>query len=148
MEQLNTPPKLPKPYRPTGVALLTIYALLFAGVFPFLVALFFLIRPDSSVSAFFSPFSLISGLLLNIGIVIFGIGTWQGKEKARIVFMILVSLNYLLIGINNFRVLRSGVIPSDGQTQYLARIIQGVVVPATYLIYFNNDMVKTFFHSK
>ena len=127
--------------RPIGVWILTVYALVFAGIAPLLLSLFLLVSGNSAGN----QISLILSLPLSIGIIISAIGAWQGKEKARIPLLVLITLNYVLIAINNYVLLSSGAVPDEAQLQVWGRVIRDILYPAGYIWYFNSYTTKEFY---
>jgi len=132
-----------KPKRPIGVWILSIYAIIFAGILP-LLALFAIKRSGFNLSVFEALFPII----LAIGIIVSSIGTWQGSNKARISLMVLITVHYVLIAINNTSLLVSGSVRSDVQPQMIGRIIRGIFYPATYIWYFRRPTTMLFYSER
>lgn len=135
-------PQVVQRNRPTGVWLLTLYALIFVGIAPLLLSIFMLVSGNAAGS----EFSILLTLPISIGAILSAIGAWKGKEKARISLLIFVTLNYAFIAINNFLLLRSGQVPDDEQTRLWARVIRGFIYPAVYIWYFNKFTTKEFYN--
>ena len=84
-----------RPDRPLGIWLLTLYALVFAGLAPFLAALGLLgvARSDLGVDAL----SLIYSALSSFFIMVVSVMTWRGNRVAMVLLVALVILHYLLV---------------------------------------------------
>ena len=133
---------LQAPKRPFGVWLLTIYALIFAGIAPLLLSIFMLISGNSAGNTI----GIFLSIALSIGIIKSTIGAWQGKEKFRKYLLILITINYVFIGLNNYLMINSGQVPSDLQNQVWGRVIRGILYPAVYIWYFNKFTTKKFYN--
>ena len=130
-----------KPDRPLGVWLLTIYALVFLGLLPLLLSIMMLLSGSISGNAI----SIIFPLILCAGIVISAIGAWQGNEKARKLFLVLITINYIFIAINNYLMLNSGEVAAELQRQAWGRVIRGVIYPIGFIWYFSKPSTKEFY---
>ena len=75
--------------RPTGVWILTIYALIFVGIAPLLLSIFMLVSGNTAGSVF----SILLSLPISIGVITSAIGAWKGSEKARKSLLVLVTLH-------------------------------------------------------
>ena len=128
--------------RPPGVWILTIYALLFAGLAPLFLSVFLLISGNAAGSVL----GLLFSLLVSIAVIASAIGAWKGSEKARKTLLVFVTLQYVLVALNNFVLLNSGQIPEEEQTRFLGRVLRGFLYPAVYLWYFNRDTTKEFYN--
>jgi len=90
----------PNTQRPLGVWVLTIHSLIFAGIFPIRYLVLFaitgnieqLLGGNRAANTFLS--------VLCTCILFVSIAAWQGKEKARIILVILITIYYLFDGIN------------------------------------------------
>ena len=140
MEQLKTEHYLAIK-RPLGVWFLTIYAAIFAGISPLVLSVGMLGSGGLGTNSVI----LIISMLLNASIIYYSFRTWQGNDRARKTFMILVTMNYLLIAVNNISFLLSGQLTSDDQTILFGRILRGVLYPAIYIWYFNRSTTKLFY---
>ena len=125
--------------RPLGVWVLTIYAGLFVGIIPILVIIFFGASSELGLGLFISiPFY--------IAVMVLAFKTWRGGDrKALNYFLVLVTLNYVLVGINNLIYLISNDIPAEDATRLMGRIIRGVLYPAVYIWYFRKESTLEFF---
>ncbi len=128
--------------RPPGVWILTVYAILLVGIAPLLLSLFLLVSGNSAGNIV----SILLSLPLSIGIIISAIGVWQGKENARKSLLVLVTLHYVLIAINNSLLINSGQVSDEAQTQLWGRVIRGLLYPAIYIWYFNRYTIKEFYN--
>ena len=141
-ENIAPSPVTQKAPRPIGVWILTVYAILLAGIAPLLLSIFLLVSGNTAGNGI----SIFLSLPLSIGIIISAIGAWQGKERARKSLLVLITLHYVLIGINNYLMLNSGQVPEETQTQLWGRVIRGILYPAIYIWYFNKNTTKEFYN--
>lgn len=131
--------------RPTGVWFFTLYALIFAGIAPLAVAIVVLLSGNQGLFSM----SLVFSILLNASIIYYAFRTWQGNDRARKIFLVLVTANYAFIGLNNLYLLVTGqVTAADDQIRLFGRVLRGVLYPAVFLWYFNRPTVKDFFDAK
>ena len=128
--------------RPIGVWILTIYALIFAGLAPLLLSVFMLISGNAPGNVLGILFSL----PVSIGVITSAVGAWRGSEKARKSLLIFVTLHYVLVALNNFVLINSGQVPDEEQTRLLGRMLRGFIYPAVYLWYFNKYTTKEFYN--
>ena len=128
--------------RPTGVWILTIYALIFVGIAPLLLSIFMLVSGNTAGSVF----SILLSLPISIGVITSAIGAWKGSEKARKSLLVLVTLHYVLVAINNYLFISSGQVPDDEQTRLWGRVLRGFIYPAVYIWYFNKYTTKEFYN--
>ena len=140
-ENLATPQVVQKT-RPTGVWILTIYAWIFVGIAPLLLSVFMLISGNAAGSVF----SILLSLPISIGVIASAIGAWKGSEKARKSLLVLVTLHYVFIAINNYVFISSGQIPDDEQTRLWGRVLRGFIYPAVYIWYFTKYTTKEFYN--
>jgi hypothetical protein len=142
MENSQASQAAPKASRPPGVWILTVYAILLVGIAPLLLSLFLLVSGNSAGNIV----NILLSLPLSIGIIISAIGAWQGKENARKSLLVLVTLHYVLIAINNYLLINSGQVSDVAQTQLWGRVIRGLLYPAIYIWYFNRYIIKEFYN--
>jgi len=135
-------PQVVQKTRPTGVWILTIYALIFVGIAPLLLSVFMLISGNAAGSTF----SILLSLPISIGVITSAIGAWNGSEKARKALLILVTLHYVFIAINNYILINSGQVPDNEQTRLWGRVLRGFIYPAVYIWYFNKYTTKEFYN--
>ena len=140
-ENVATPQVVQKT-RPTGVWILTIYALIFVGIAPLLLSIFMLISGNAAGSVF----SVLLSLPISVGVIASAVGAWKGNEKARKSLLVLVTLHYVLIAINNYLFISSGQVPDDEQTRLWGRVLRGFIYPAVYIWYFNKYTTKEFYN--
>ncbi len=141
-ENIALPQASPKVSRPTGVWILTIYALIFAGISPLLVLLFIL----TSGNAAGLEIDILLSLPVSIGVITSAIGAWKGSEKARKLLLIFVTLHYVLVAFNNYWMINSGQVPVEEQARHWGRVLRGFIYPALYLWYFNKYTTKEFYN--
>ncbi len=140
-ENVATPQVAQKP-RLTGVWILTIYALIFVGIAPLLLSVYMLISGNTAGNVF----SILVSLPISIGVIASAIGAWKGIEKSRISLLVLVTLHYVFIAINNYIFISSGQVPDDEQTRLWGRVLRGFIYPAVYIWYFNKYTTKEFYN--
>jgi hypothetical protein len=141
-ENVALPQVSPKVSRPVGVWILTIYALIFAGIGPLLVLLFLLISGNAAGI----EIDVLLSLPVSIGVIISAVGAWKGSEKARKSLLIFVTLHYVLVALNNYWVINSGLIPVEEHARHWGRVLRGFIYPALYLWYFNKYTTKQFYN--
>jgi len=128
-------------HRPLGVWILTIFALVFGGIFPLYFEPFDLLR---GYSAFYSSDDVpivILVALLNIASMIASIFTWRGSDIGRISFLILITVLFLRDGI---RVFSWGTRIPDDIDSWL-RYIVDFGFPIFCIWYFNRPSTKEFY---
>ncbi|GJM41689.1 MAG: hypothetical protein DHS20C20_19710 [Ardenticatenaceae bacterium] len=89
-----------KPQRPLGVWLLIIYGAIFAGIVP-LGATLFILTSEEALAVLGNGIEYYFGIALSLAVLIFSFRTWQGNNRARIIFLILITLHYGLLALNN-----------------------------------------------
>ncbi|HSH02226.1 MAG TPA: hypothetical protein VLL52_06855 [Anaerolineae bacterium] len=135
--------------RPLGVTVLTFYAIFAAVLVPlFVVTMPALFLSAAERSGLFSWSDLLLTILLAGSILVAAVKTWQGNNKARWLFLALVTVHYVLLGFNNGMVLLSGGAPAGLETRMMGRVFRGVFYPAVYIWYFNRPYVRAFFGLK
>lgn len=93
--------------RPLGVWILTIYSLIFAGILPLIIVLSFILIGINSLPVLnIEILNTLLILVLTISIITFSILTWKGNNKARITLIILVSIYYIGVSLNNIFILQ------------------------------------------
>lgn len=128
--------------RPTGVWILTIYALIFVGLAPLMLSIFLLVSGNGSGGVL----GVLLSIPISIGVLTSAINAWKGSEQARRFLLVFVTLHYVLIAINNYILIRSGQVPDGEQSQLWGRILRGIIFPAIYIWYFNKRKIKDFFN--
>ena len=140
-EILVTSPVIQKT-RPTGVWILTIYAMIFAGIAPVLLSLFLL----ASGNAAGNVAGILFSLPVSIGVIASAIGAWKGKDNARKSLIFLVTLYYVLLAINNFILINSGQAPDEQLARLWGRVLRGFINPAIYIWYFTKTTTRDFYN--
>jgi hypothetical protein len=131
-----------KKSRPTGVWILTIYALIFVGIAPLLLSIFMLVTGNAAGNVV----SILLSLPISIGVISSAIGAWKGNEKARKSLLVLVTLHYVLIAVNNYFFINSGQVSEDEQIRLWGRVLRGFLYPAIYIWFFNKYTTKEFYN--
>ena len=142
MEENITTPQVIQKTRPTGVWILTIYALIFVGLAPLFLSIFVLITGNAAGN----EVSILLSLPIGIGVISSAVGAWRGSERSRKSLLILVTLHYVLVAINNYFLINSGQVPDDEQSRLWGRVLRGFIYPAVYIWYFNKDTTKEFYN--
>lgn len=122
----TTPTFISETKRPVGVWISTIWAGLFAGLFPVGLVLFFYFGPAKG-SEMMSGFRLLLSLSLGVGIVASAIGAWRGFSVARYALVILVAVHCLLIAYQNYQMAAAGVEVRGSATILWGRVIRSLV---------------------
>ena len=141
-ENIARPPASQTISRPIGVWVLTIYALLFAGIAPLLLSVFILISGNAPGN----EIGILLSLPVSIGVITSAVGAWRGSERARKSLLIFVTLHYFLVALNNYLVITSGQVPDEEGTLLWGRVFRGFTFPVIYLWYFNRDTTKEFYN--
>ena len=136
------PPQVVQKTRPTGVWILTIYAMIFAGIAPVLLSLFIL----ASGNAAGNVAGILFSLTVSIGVVASAIGAWKGNDHARKSLIFFVTLHYVLIAINNFILINAGEAPDEHMARLWARVLRGFLYPAIYIWYFTKTKTRDFYN--
>ncbi len=133
-----------KKRRPIGVWILTVYALLYGGIYQLIF---------TDVLNVLQGYTSIYGkdevpiyyvyAFLSISIIIASMLTWGGLEVGRNSFLVFVTLNFLGNGISNFG--WGTWIPDLDNVSGLIRYITDFVFPLICIWYFNKPSVKEFF---
>lgn len=113
---------------PLGSKLLSLYAIVFAGLAPAVLASFALVR---GLGIF-----LVGNIVFGGVIVFYGIRVFLGDARAVKVFGVLVMLHYFGVTLTN--VLNYGDFPVDSRAHEMAvpRMIRGVLFGAFYAWYY------------
>lgn len=136
-------------HRPIGIWILTIYALIFAGIYPLLLdplELFVLGR-----TAFYSsddvPFILIQ-TFINIGIIFTSVLTWRRWEIARKLFLILTTIYFgWVIQVMFLWITHSSFVnnPISEKIMFWILGIGNIFFVVLNVWYFNKPSIKEFF---
>src|SRR5919109_2944019 len=124
-ENIARPPASQTISRPIGVWVLTIYALLFAGIAPLLLSVFILISGNAPGN----EIGILLSLPVSIGVITSAVGAWRGSERARKSLLIFVTLHYFLVALNNYLVITSGQVPDEEGTLLWGRVFRGFTFP-------------------
>ena len=135
-----------QPKRPLGLWFLMIYTFLFTGLFSLGLAIYLWFSGFMDITPGVNRPSLIIGALISLAIIYFSVQVWLGKEKARKIFIVLIIVNYLLVGINNFLIIQAGVVNSEEETRLWGQVLRSLIYPAFYVWYLNRPVTKQFFH--
>jgi hypothetical protein len=141
-ENIILPQSSQKKARPTGVWILTIYALIFAGIAPLLVYIFLLTSGNADIVGI----DILWSLPITLGVIASAIGAWKGSNKARKFLLFFVTLHYVLVALNNYWVVSAGDIPIADQGRHWGRVLRGFVNPAVFIWYFNKHTTKEFYN--
>jgi lysylphosphatidylglycerol synthetase-like protein (DUF2156 family) len=131
------------PKRLLGIWILTLYALVFAGLMPLTIEALLLFSGLGGESQGVSTVTVVAVIGLSLAIVVTSIATWMGKSRARVFFVFFVTLYYILIALNGLLVQFSGDPSADAFN--ISRILMGFLIPPFYIWYFRRADVKQFF---
>lgn len=139
-----TPPSNTKPKRPLGVWVFTIYSLVYDGIFPLTLAVLLFLQKDFELTA---TNTLIVGvsIVTSLGVIVSAYLTWKGNSKARIWFLILITLYNGLLVANSGYLFYTGQIEQNMIATITGRMVRGIIFPIVYWIYFSRELVKQFF---
>jgi len=126
-----------------GIWILTLYAMVFAGLMPLTIELLLFFSRFGRDSGEISYVTVFAGVALSLAIIVTSILTWKGNDRARFFFVFFVTGHYILIVLNGLLVQFSGD-PAAGLVN-LSRILMGVLIPPFYIWYFRRADVKQFF---
>ena len=135
--------------RPRWVSILTIYFAIFAGLLP-IIATLALFR-SNEVPAFLETDSLsvMVSILLGSGVIASAIGAWRGNNHARIVFLILISVHYLLVALNGLSLFTAGVSLNNAQeTRVVRSVFRGILYPVITIWLLTRPQTVAFFKPK
>ncbi len=115
---------------PIGSKLLSIYAILFAGIAPCALVTTALVNGVISL-----PYAL-GNVGLSVAIVYFGVRVFAGDYSATKMFGILVALNYVGLTVTNAWNIND--FPADSRAEQMAipRMIRGVLFALVYVWYY------------
>lgn len=115
---------------PVGSKLLSIYAIVFAGVVPGALLV------TATVNGVISLPYAFGNIALRIAIIYFGVRVFLGDYSATIAFALLVALNYL--GLTTINVWSMNDLPPDSRATQMAipRMIRGVLFASVYIWYY------------
>jgi hypothetical protein len=115
--------------RPVGVWIATIWAGLFAGLFPLGLVLFFYFGPAKG-SEMMSGFQLALSLSLGVAIIASAVGAWRGVPQARYTLVALVAIHYALLAYQNYQMAAAGIEVRGSTAIPWARVVRSVVTAA------------------
>lgn len=137
-----------KGQRPLGVWLLTIYAGVVKGLFPIVLMLLVWNSSDPLGSELFPMITIVGNIAIGVGIIWSALETWQGKDRGRIIFLILVTLSYGLVAYNNYQGLNSLDLSDSMERAAISRILRGFIYPALYIWYFTRPSTLSFYRQR
>jgi glucan phosphoethanolaminetransferase (alkaline phosphatase superfamily) len=126
---------------PKGVWLLTIFGILFAGVFP----LIGIILKYQDASHAVTIQSIMISFIMSILIIVSGINTLRGKEKGMKFFLTIVSIYYLIIIGANAYYLITHDLDALAQRKLTANIVRSIFWIAVFNWYFRKKDIKEYF---
>jgi type IV secretory pathway VirB2 component (pilin) len=129
----------PTPKRPLGVWLLTIYAVLTGAIMQL-----FALAAAGFIGLELSAGGVLFTLTLALSIVFAAFGAWRGSNKARIALLVLITLHYVVIAINNALLLFDGT-ATGNDVRFIGRILRGFLYPALYIWYFGRRETMQFY---
>jgi hypothetical protein len=139
---LNEP--LPRPDRPLGVSILTIWDGAMAGLLPAFQAVFMVLRGTTDPNDI-SLLTLCLAVGLPIAIVTAAIGTFSGSDRSRLSLLVLVTLYY---GLNAFRdasLIAAGAVSGNALFGAYFGILSAVFWAAVNIWYFLRPRTIAFY---
>ena len=118
--------------RPVGVWVATIWAGLFAGLFPLGLVLFFYFGPAKG-SEIMSGLQLLMSVVLGVGIITSAVGTWRGCPWARYALVVLIAIHYALLTYQNYQMASAGIAVRGSTAIPWVRAIRSVIT-ATIIV--------------
>lgn len=133
--------------RPLGLTLLILYAVIFAGIAPLGLSLYLLFTGQAFAVPGASPDALAMAFVINVLVVYHAVGAWRGRPSAARWFLIMVTVHYVAVALNNLILLQFGELPPQVERARLwGRVIRGGLYPAVYWWYFRRPKTKAYFH--
>ncbi len=126
-----------------GIWILTLYALVFAGLMPLTIEVLPVSPGPGRDPGGISLVTVLAVVALSLAIIVTSILTWKGNDRARAFFVFFVTGYYILTALNGLLVQFSGD-PAAGVVN-ISRILMGVLIPPFYIWYFRRADVKQFF---
>jgi hypothetical protein len=118
---------------------------LFAGALPLVsVLVWFFSEPAQSVLEI-SLFDLVLSTVLGLSIIVSAVGAWRGNKRARIAFLILVTLHYGILACNNLEIALSGLVDESRQLRAWTRMCRNIVWIGICWWYFSSKRAKPFY---
>lgn len=124
-----------KPTRPLGVWFLTLYAAIFAGLLPLLLAVFLLVTGQGG-GGVANLVNLVVTFIICGGVIYAAVGAWRGDDRSRKLLIVMVALYYAMSAVSALLGLLTGLASESQESLMLRRVIRGFVTPAIYLWYF------------
>jgi hypothetical protein len=124
--------------RPFGVWLLTLYAIIAAGVMPLVML------AVQSGTTDVSPLQMAFSGILAVAIIVAGGGAWAGNRGAMLALLVLITLHYGLMGLQFLLLYLSGE-ATQPDSLVLGRAARGILYPLVYIWYFNTGRAKAFY---
>lgn len=133
-----------KPTRPLGVWFLTLYAAIFAGLLPLLLAVFLLVTGQGG-GAMANLVNLVVTFIICGGVIYAAVGAWQGDDRSRKLLIVMVALYYAMTAVSALLGLLTGLASESQESLMLRRVIRGFVTPAIYTWYFRRWEIQDFY---
>lgn len=114
--------------RPIGVSIATIWAGLFAGVFPLGLFLYFYFGPAKG-STMVGGLQLALSLALGLGVIFSAIGARNGSRSARNLLIVLIIVHYGLVAYQNYQLASAGVEIRGSSMIPVGRFVRSIVTP-------------------
>jgi hypothetical protein len=144
---ITSTPVSPSIRRPIGVWIATIWAGLFAGLFPFGLLLLFYFGPaDGAELISVTQFTLFG--TLSASIIVSAVAAWHGISVARYAMAVLVLIHYGLITYQNYNMAIAGVEVRSSSAILGGRVIRSAIaaiIIAWYLLF--SWRARAFFHA-
>lgn len=137
-----------KPKRPLGIWFLTIFMGIFSGIVPMGLSLFLFFNQtvQSEMGLTFS--TLILPLILGSAVIVTAFGAWQGNNKARMAFLVAITIHYLFLIYQNYQIYQlanEGLVASSLGPRSCGRIFRSVFWVALSWLYLNGKQAKSFY---
>jgi hypothetical protein len=115
--------------RPVGIWFATIWAGIFAGLFPLALVLFFYFGPARGYELV-GPVTLVFSVCLGGGVIVSAIGTWLGYSWARYALAVLVVIHYGFVAYQNYQLAAVGVAVRESIALPWGRVIRSIITAA------------------
>jgi len=112
--------------RPIGVWIATIWAGLFAGLFPLALMLFFCFGPANGYEIV-GPIAVLLSVCLGVGVILAAIGTWTGNGTARYALAALVLIHYGLVAYQNYQLVAAGIEVRGSAALPFGRVVRSIL---------------------
>lgn len=137
----------PRPQRPLAIWFITIYLGLFAGLFPAGLALFLALSQDAQSASGFGALDFLFALILGLVVMVTAFGTWKGDNRARIAFLIAITIHYTFLIYQNYQLTRlasQGWLEGSVELKAWGRVVRGLLWIALSWWYLTRGRVKAF----